>query len=230
MEEYNEFRNKIDTLIRDAAKTVMPGTVSAVDEKTRTCTVKIGNVDYEDVRLYGIVNETPKGFCFIPKIGSHVLAARIESSNELFIALFTEIDKMLLTIGEKVKAAADKKAKTTTDEKEETTTDEKEEKPSEKTNTVTLSIADGKIEIAADEIAFNGGTLGGLVKIEKLTAKLNALIDTFNDHTHQIPISGVKVEGTPSNQANTTPISVPAIQSKHANVKISDYENTKIKH
>lgn len=213
MEEYNEFRNKIDTLIRDAAKTVIPGTVSAVDEKTRTCTVKIGNVDYDDVRLYGIVNETKKGFCFIPKIGSHVLAARIESSNELFIALFSEIDKVILSIGEKAEAATEEK---------------KEEKPYEKTNTVTLTITDGKVELSADEIAFNGGTLGGLIKISELTAKLNALIDTFNGHDHSGVItavsggSGAAAVGTPGNSA-------PPNQTADT-FSQADYENTRIKH
>lgn len=209
MEEYNEFRNKIDTLIRDAAKTVIPGTVSAVDEKTRTCTVKIGNVDYEEVRLYGIVSETPKGFCFIPKIGSHVLAARIESSNELFIALFTEIDKMLLTIGEKAEA---------------TTEEKKEEKPYEKTNTVTLTITDGKVELLADEIAFNGGSLGGLIKIGELTNKINELVKTFNSHKHSGVI--ISVEG----QATGTPGDSGAPSATATELKQSDYENTRIKH
>lgn len=211
MKEFQEFRSKITTLIRDAAKTVMPGTVSAVDEKTRTCTVKIGNVDYEEVRLYGLVKEGLKGFCFIPKVGSHVLAARIESSNELFIALFTEIDKVVLSIGEKVEATID------------------ESTLHYKNDQVALTVTNSKVELSAAEIIINGGELGGLVKIEALTAKLNALIDAFNSHTHLIPSGGVAVTGSPSAQSNTAPVSVPSITGKHAKVKVSDYENTQIK-
>lgn len=37
----------------------------------------------------------------------------------------------------------------------------------------------------AEAITVNGGKLGGLVNIEELTAKLNALVDVFNAHTHQ---------------------------------------------
>lgn len=37
----------------------------------------------------------------------------------------------------------------------------------------------------AERITVNGGKLGGLVNVEMLTAKLNALVDAFNAHTHQ---------------------------------------------
>lgn len=33
------------------------------------------------------------------------------------------------------------------------------------------------------EITINGGKLGGLINIEALTEKINAVIDTFNSHT-----------------------------------------------
>lgn len=101
-EDVGKFWSKIFRLIRDQDKTILSATVSAVNESDRTCTVKVENVEYEDVRLYGIVKGDLKGFCFIPKIGSQVLAGRIGESNELFIAMFTEVDKAILTIGEKM--------------------------------------------------------------------------------------------------------------------------------
>nr|DAT38267.1 MAG TPA: baseplate protein [Caudoviricetes sp.] len=101
-EDVGKFWSKIFRLIKDHDKTILSGTVSAVNESDRTCTVKVENVEYEDVRLYGIVKGDLKGFCFIPKIGSQVLAGRIGGSNELFIAMFTEVDKAILTIGEKM--------------------------------------------------------------------------------------------------------------------------------
>lgn len=106
-EDVAKFWTRISRLIKDQDKTILSGTVSAVNESDRTCTVKVENVEYEDVRLYGIVKGDLKGFCFIPKIGSQVLAGRIGGSNELFVAMFTEVDKVLLTIGDKMQLTVD---------------------------------------------------------------------------------------------------------------------------
>ena len=40
-----------------------------------------------------------------------------------------------------------------------------------------------------DTIVVNGGRLGGLINIEQLTAKINALVEAFNNHTHQVTVS-----------------------------------------
>lgn len=63
------------------------------------------------------------------------------------------------------------------------------------------------------EVRVRGGKLGGLVNIETLTQKLNALVDAFNTHTH--PASG-GVTGAPS---------IPA-----ASFTAGDYEDKKVKH
>lgn len=71
-----------------------------------------------------------------------------------------------------------------------------------------------KIEITAtDKIVINGGDNKGLVKIDKLTEKLNDLVEKFNAHTHTVP------NGTSS------PTSTPASAFNK-----SDYEDTKITH
>lgn len=106
-EEVSKFWNKIAWLMKEQEKTVFSGTVSAVDEKNRTCSVQVEDVTYEEVRLYGIVQGDLKGFCFIPKTGSHVLVARIGGSNELFVVMFTEVERAVLTIGENVTVTAD---------------------------------------------------------------------------------------------------------------------------
>ena len=54
-------------------------------------------MDYFDVRLRGLVNAELQGFAFIPKLQSTVLVCRIGKSNELFVCMFTEIDKMYFT-------------------------------------------------------------------------------------------------------------------------------------
>lgn len=106
-EDVAKFWGRIFRLIKDQDKTILSGTVSAVNESDRTCTVKVENVEYEDVRLYGIVKGDLKGFCFIPKRESQVLVGRVGGSNELFVAMFTEVDKALLTIGEKMQLTVD---------------------------------------------------------------------------------------------------------------------------
>lgn len=79
---------------------------------------------------------------------------------------------------------------------------------------------------AVERIEINGGKLGGLINIESLTEKINALVDAFNNHTHLIPTGGV-VCGT---YPNAVPVNVPAVISKASNLKKSDYEDEKITH
>ena len=66
---------------------------------------------------------------------------------------------------------------------------------------------------SAEQVIINGGKLGGLVNIDTLTAQLNAVIDTFNRHTHTAP-----------NGPTTPPTSFARRLNK------ADYEDTKIKH
>lgn len=77
-----------------------------------------------------------------------------------------------------------------------------------------------KIEVDTDKIIFNGGDNKGLIKIEKLTQKLNDLVRTFNNHTHK-----VNTTGGPTAQSGTTAIPSPASEFDK-----SFYEDTKITH
>lgn len=65
----------------------------------------------------------------------------------------------------------------------------------------------------AEQVIINGGKLGGLVNIEPLTAKINELVQVFNQHTHTAP-----------NGPTTPPTSFAKTLNK------ADYEDTKIKH
>lgn len=40
-----------------------------------------------------------------------------------------------------------------------------------------------------ESIVINGGKLGGLINIEALTDKINGLVDTFNNHTHNVTVA-----------------------------------------
>lgn len=73
------------------------------------------------------------------------------------------------------------------------------------------SLGDTSFRITPEGVQFNGGKLGGLLKIEQLTEKFNELIRAFNTHTHTIPVGGVPVTGTAAAQSNSAPVVVPAV-------------------
>ena len=70
------------------------------------------------------------------------------------------------------------------------------------------------VDIQCDKITINGGDNGGLINIKDLTKQLNALVDTFNNHTHAVAQSGTAAVTT--NQAEK--------------FNINDYQDDKIKH
>ena len=74
---------------------------------------------------------------------------------------------------------------------------------------------------ASAEIVFNGGGNGGLINIGALTEKINALVDTFNGHTHV-----VSTTGSATAQSGTA----EAPMSKAQAFNRSDYEDKLIKH
>lgn len=79
---------------------------------------------------------------------------------------------------------------------------------------------------SVERIEINGGKLGGLINIEELTAKINALVDAFNGHTHTIPNGAITCGTYPS----VAPVTVPAITSKAQKLDKKDYEDETVKH
>lgn len=80
------------------------------------------------------------------------------------------------------------------------------------------------VVLAVDEvesITINGGKLGGLINIESLTQKINELVRTFNNHTHQ-----VSTTGSATAQTGTA----AAVTSKASELNKSDYEDPKVTH
>lgn len=79
---------------------VFLASVKDVNEDEFTCTVETSTeIQYVDVRLRSVIDPDKQGFCFIPKIDSLVLVGRIGNSNELYVAMFSEVDKVLLSSG-----------------------------------------------------------------------------------------------------------------------------------
>lgn len=105
--EIREARMMFTERLRNAAKTAMYGLVKSVDEKARTCDVQIGNIVYEGVLLYAVEKQNLRGRVLIPKTDSTVIVARIDASDRLYVAMFSEVDKMIFTAGEKVTMTCD---------------------------------------------------------------------------------------------------------------------------
>lgn len=96
----DEIRQLFASRLREASAGSFWAVVKSVDEKRRICIVSDEGVDYDEVLLYAVDDRQRKGFCFIPSPGSTVLVSRIGGSNNLFVAMFSVVDKVLVTIGD----------------------------------------------------------------------------------------------------------------------------------
>ena len=77
------------------------------------------------------------------------------------------------------------------------------------------------VDIQCDKITINGGNNGGLINIKDLTKQLNALVDTFNNHTHTVSTAGSAVA-----QSGTAAVTT----NQAVKFNIIDYQDDKIKH
>ena len=105
--EIREVRMMLSERLRNAAKAAMYGTVKSVDENARTCDVQIGGIVYEGVLLYSVEKENLRGRVLIPKRESAVIVARIAASNRLYVTMFSEVEKVIFTVGDKVTMTCD---------------------------------------------------------------------------------------------------------------------------
>lgn len=210
MKRTEELRRLFNLRLEEAGKSVFYGKVTAADEAARTCTVEIDGIPYENVLLYAIEKPELKGFVFIPAIDSQVLVERI-GDDRYCIEMFSVIDKVLLTVGEKVTAALDAE-----------TLDYKNDK-------VSLSITGTKVELAAEEITFNGGELGGLVKIQELKDNLDSL-KQFVEAMHSALPSAFTAVGAAMSAAGANGATKYNGSMAGKTITIADMENPKIKH
>lgn len=82
-----------------------------------------------------------------------------------------------------------------------------------------------------ETIIIDGGDFGGLIKIQELTNKLNALVKTVNNHITNYNGHTHIVNTTGSAAAQTGTAAAVITQAQQAEeFKASDYENEKIKH
>lgn len=188
----------------DSRVQVVLGTVVAVNEAERTCSVTTisgqGEITFENVQLMASVED---GLLLIPTIDSNVIVS-YNTFNQPYICLFSGIDKVLLVAGENnasIQVDADG---------------------------LLLEINETKVQISDGEIILNDGAMGGLVKVIELTQKLNnlenkvnAIISAFNSHTHVLTLT----TGTGTAAPTAAPVSGTLTPTQRA-----DIEDTKVVH
>lgn len=86
----NPAENKIQTVL---------ATVDSVDEDAFTCDIDDNGVIMYDVRLRPVLNEK-EGITIVPKVGSWVLATRIEDDAEWMVLAVDEVEKYRIVIGD----------------------------------------------------------------------------------------------------------------------------------
>ena len=86
-----------------------PVTVLSVDKSKGTCVVNDGELDYTDVQLAAVVDETASRFYLFPKVGSSVLVSPVnEDIHRLYVEAYSEIESLALVIdGVQLKIDAD---------------------------------------------------------------------------------------------------------------------------
>lgn len=229
MEELNKFWQNITRRAKDLLPMqVFPAVVKDVDESLRICTVRVNDeVDFEDVRLYAVVDDSLKGFCLIPAVDSLVLVGRIANSNELFVASFSVVDKVVGTIGDKVEVSMDEESLHYKNDKTEMTV--KSNDIQVKTEKVAFTMSDSEVTVDADEVVFNGGDNKGLAKVDEIKKNLDAIKNylTAMDAAIQTGLNGV---GAGMAAAGSAGAGAYSGAMTGQSIVFGDMENAKVKH
>lgn len=97
MDEEERLRQALKSL-GDTPSGIFPATVDAVSGEVANVTALDGT-QYFDVQLKAAINDKG-GMIVTPVIGSTVLVERIDGSNRLFVAMFSEIEEIVFNQGE----------------------------------------------------------------------------------------------------------------------------------
>lgn len=173
-----------------AVMNISRGIAKDVNEAKGTFTlVREHKEDYPEVSMNAYFED--KGyFLLIPKENSTVVVGFADGEVDSFLISASQIVKVKLKIGD-FEVVLDKDTLSSKNTDSEFT----------QTKDYTKIKKGGKsIEVTSSDIVFNGGALGGLVKLGALVSDLNALKAAYNSHTHNVIIP-----------PHTTPITVPTI-------------------
>lgn len=197
-----EFGSELARMLRRfVLKTV---TVESVDEENNVANVTIFEGDTPIQVPLSLFNIGTSNVTIVPTVGSVAVIANPngDDNNPQFL-WFESVDKVSFkrgSISATLQVDPDDESK----------------------DSISLSLGESSIDVTSDLIQFNGGSLGALVAIRKLTERLNKLkseLDTLQNNiaTHTHPAPG----GTTS-----TPT---FIKAKISSFSDDDYANEKIK-
>lgn len=99
MKEVEQIKDELSVFAaRFAPPVLFPATVLSYNSGDDTVSVKIGDATIDDVRLRSVIKSGNKTV-FVPKVGTIVQIASINSSRQFIVIAVEEIDKELLVIG-----------------------------------------------------------------------------------------------------------------------------------
>ncbi|MDE6346373.1 MAG: hypothetical protein K2L55_06880 [Muribaculaceae bacterium] len=203
----SDLRNIIRQLAQPDGETVaLVCTVDTVDKTARTIDCSPIN---EGAPLLGVNLQANQGadfgLCLFPEVGSYVVVGFVADGAAGAVLLTEKIESAEIVIGD-TSAVMD-------------------------ADGLRVDVGDISARLDKNAVTFNGGKLGGLVKIQDLTNKLNelaqtvnALVTSYNAHTH-ITTATVGAGAVPGVISPITEQAEPAALFNRA-----DYENEKVKH
>lgn len=184
---------------------VYTATVVNVDDTHATVKVSSEESLRVPLKLYGLEASCIK---VVPKIDTMVVVCNLDRDvNRPYFIAFEQIDKVEFVKG-------NTSCSLTLDPDD----DSKDE--------FTATVGGSEVHVTSDEITFNGGDNGGLVKVKELTDKLNAIEDDINNLKQSIIAApNVPNDGGAAFKAALTPWTEKRLKRTNK----SDYENDKIK-
>ncbi len=175
---------------------------SVMKDNGDTVDVKdLNEVEYLQVRK--IATEKAKGLILTPVTDSYVIVSRIANSDDLFVSVFSEVEKVEMVVG-KVEVSVD-------------------------TEAINITTGDTTIQVNKDGIICNGGKLGGLVMIKELKENLDNLKKYVEAINSALPSAFSAVgASTAANGALGAQSYQGSMVGK--NIQFENMENDKVKH
>ncbi|MCH5214977.1 MAG: hypothetical protein J1E97_07260 [Muribaculaceae bacterium] len=177
-------------------------TVDSVDKDARTVDCSPIN---ESAPLLGVNLQANQGsdfgVCLFPKVGSFVVVGFVADGAAGVVLLCDEIESAEIVIGDSSALISDAG--------------------------LSVKVGDTSAELDKNAVSFNGGSLGGLVKVDELTQRLNLIESAINDlktiFRNWIPVAqdGGAALKTAVTNWSADPLT-PTVRN--------DYENDKVKH
>ena len=167
MKTEERLRQLFESRLAEAASGSFYGEVLAVDETSRTCTVDVQGGQYEGVLLYAVENADLRGGVRFPAVGSMVLVARIDGSERLYVAMVSEVDKVVFTLGDDMQTECSDAG-------------------------ISVQVGDTSLRIDGDGIALGRGTSGLLTTLERLLDALCALTVTTGTGPSGTPVNAAE--------------------------------------